>query len=255
MARTLTVFAQGREITFSTSYSDQHATIDLCEYVRTGQLWSNFAKDLAKYANRGYSPKQMAWVHKLVIDCERQAVSKLTKTIFANVIKKAALEEQFIANLAERQKNEHLENMSSQIPNMSSIIPMFDSAAQKLQKPKIIFWVSTDRKIKIERQKDGSLSVIDEDYGFSGYIALSGRFHLSSHSGITPVDVQGMIDIVTDPIYYARKYGLGTGHCCFCNRPLCDEFSIAAGYGPTCAGYRGLPYGKVCLPVKSALKI
>lgn len=277
MARTFTVYAQGKEIAFSSNFSDQSATLEFCELVWNGKLWSNFAISLAKQANRGYSDKQMAWIHKLLVDHHTVSDEMIAKeircvvsNIFGNVLRKAALDEQaekntkkYVANLAanivanviKRQKTEQLTDMLSQIPNMASIIPLFDSAGTKLQKPKVIFLVSTNRKIKIERHTDGSLSVKDEDYGFSGWISTNGQFHLNSHSSITVVDIQGMKDIVKDPIYYARKYGLGTGHCCFCNRPLCDEFSIAAGYGATCAANRNLPYGKVCLPVKSALKI
>lgn len=263
MARTLTVFAQGKEIKFSTSFTDEHATIQLCQFVNNGSLWSNFAKDLAKCAHRGYSPKQLAWVHKLVVDHQNYLegqiafkVRSVVAEIFANVVKRAAREEQaekhYIANLA----TTIVANViNRQIPKMSNIIPLFDIASTKLQKPKVVFWVSTNRKIKIERCGDGSLRVSDDDYGFSGYISKSGRFHLNPHSSITEIDIQGMNDIAADPIFYARKYGLGTGRCCFCNRPLCDEYSIGAGYGATCAAYRKLPYGKVCMPVKSALKL
>lgn len=275
MARTLTVFAQGKELTFASAFSDHEATMELCELVRMGQLWSNFAKDLVKCANRGYSAKQMAWVHKMVVDyhnyLDNQAanyVRSMVANIFANVINNAAREQQaeqntkkYIANLAsnivanviKRQKKEYLQDLLNQIPNMANIIPLFDSAGQKLQKPKVIFWVSTDRKIKIEKIND-ILNVSDIDYGFSGHISRSGNFHLTSHSAITQIDIKGMQDIASDPIYFARKYGLGTGRCCFCNRPLCDEFSIGAGYGATCAANKKLPYGKVCLPVKSALQ-
>lgn len=268
MARTLTVFAQGREISFATSFADEEATQLLLEYVKQGKLWSNFAKDLSKYADRGYSAKQMAWVHKLVVDQNpadiRVIVSNITKNIFANVIKKAAQDEQaekntkkyiqtlaatIISNVIGRQTHD----LINQIPDLSHIVPLFETAGKKLQKPKVIFWVSTNRKIKIEKLEDGSLAVSDPDYGFSGYITSAGKFHLDSHSNISQIDVQGMKDIAADPIYFARKYGLGTGRCCFCNRPLCDEYSIGAGYGATCAAYRGLPYGKVCIPVKSAL--
>lgn len=42
----------------------------------------------------------------------------------------------------------------------------------------------------------------------------------------------------------AAKFGQLYGTCTFCWRELTDERSIAAGYGPTCAENRGLPWGE-----------
>lgn len=38
----------------------------------------------------------------------------------------------------------------------------------------------------------------------------------------------------------AAQFGALTGRCVFCNRKLTDEASIAAGFGPVCAGKNGL---------------
>lgn len=48
--------------------------------------------------------------------------------------------------------------------------------------------------------------------------------------------------IAGDPARYAREYGQLTCSCSFCNLPLTDEGSIAAGYGPVCARHYGLPH-------------
>ena len=45
------------------------------------------------------------------------------------------------------------------------------------------------------------------------------------------------------PAEAAHAYGKATGQCCFCDRPLDDERSIAVGYGGTCAAKYGLPWG------------
>lgn len=42
------------------------------------------------------------------------------------------------------------------------------------------------------------------------------------------------------PAEVAKEYGRLTGKCCFCNSPLTDERSTAAGFGPTCAKHYGL---------------
>lgn len=41
----------------------------------------------------------------------------------------------------------------------------------------------------------------------------------------------------------AKAFGDLYGHCVFCGLELSDDRSITAGYGPTCAEHRGLPWG------------
>jgi hypothetical protein len=41
----------------------------------------------------------------------------------------------------------------------------------------------------------------------------------------------------------ASAFGHVYGQCVFCFRPLTDDRSKAVGYGETCAGHRGLPWG------------
>jgi Family of unknown function (DUF6011) len=40
----------------------------------------------------------------------------------------------------------------------------------------------------------------------------------------------------------AARYGIEIGECGFCRRSLTDEDSRELGYGPVCAGHRGLPH-------------
>jgi hypothetical protein len=54
-------------------------------------------------------------------------------------------------------------------------------------------------------------------------------------------EVEAMLGMLaTDPVDTAAEYGRLTGRCCFCDRPLKDEQSTAAGFGPTCAENYGL---------------
>lgn len=41
---------------------------------------------------------------------------------------------------------------------------------------------------------------------------------------------------------YAIRFGMEIGECGFCRRSLTDEDSRGLGYGPVCAGRRGLPH-------------
>ena len=45
------------------------------------------------------------------------------------------------------------------------------------------------------------------------------------------------------PAEVAGEYGRLNGNCCFCSRRLSDERSTHVGYGETCAGHYGLPWG------------
>jgi len=42
---------------------------------------------------------------------------------------------------------------------------------------------------------------------------------------------------------WASQYGHAHGNCVFCALPLTDDRSVSVGYGETCAGKRGLPWG------------
>jgi hypothetical protein len=48
--------------------------------------------------------------------------------------------------------------------------------------------------------------------------------------------------IAQDPVDAARRYGALTARCSFCAKPLTDEGSVNAGYGPVCARKWGLPH-------------
>ena len=45
-----------------------------------------------------------------------------------------------------------------------------------------------------------------------------------------------------DPVEWATRFGKETGICVFCGLQLTDERSVNVGYGPICAGKRGLPW-------------
>ena len=50
--------------------------------------------------------------------------------------------------------------------------------------------------------------------------------------------------LASNPEKVASEYGKITGSCSFCRRTLTDAVSRQVGYGKTCAGKYGLPYGK-----------
>lgn len=76
---------------------------------------------------------------------------------------------------------------------------------------------------------------------FYGSIDPLGKFHQNPAAG--PEVLQLLSELSADPAGVAKKFGMLTGRCCFCNRPLDDERSTAVGYGPVCADHYGLPWG------------
>jgi len=91
----------------------------------------------------------------------------------------------------------------------------------------------------------GAVNVTDgRPYGqnqWFGRINPDGRFTASRTC--TPVVRQLLLDLAADPAAVAGQHGVATGSCCFCSRELSDKRSRSVGYGQTCAGKFGLPWG------------
>lgn len=75
----------------------------------------------------------------------------------------------------------------------------------------------------------------------------SGRLYAKSWDGYNWAYQPGLVrklvpeDALTPE--QAKEWGDLYGCCIYCSRDLTDERSISAGYGPTCAEKRGLPWG------------
>lgn len=94
-----------------------------------------------------------------------------------------------------------------------------------------------------------SASIRDDDtrYGREWY----GRIDLDGHFAPTRKTSADAVAAITsrlrafaaEPAKIAGEHGRLTGRCCFCNQSLSDERSTAVGYGRTCAGHFGMPWG------------
>lgn len=51
----------------------------------------------------------------------------------------------------------------------------------------------------------------------------------------TEDEASKIAEMVSDPMKTAESYGLRSGNCCLCNRPLTNKESLARGIGPICA--------------------
>jgi hypothetical protein len=96
----------------------------------------------------------------------------------------------------------------------------------------------------------GSITVLDANKGIDGRdwfgrITVDGAFQPSNKlNGRVDTVAKRLQEFACDPAKVAAEHGRLTGSCCFCNKTLKDERSTAVGYGETCAGHYGLPWGK-----------
>jgi Family of unknown function (DUF6011) len=282
--RQMTVFSQGMEHTFSTPYSDDESLNLLRTYVMHGRIRSDFARSLVNYVENGrnHSQKQTCWVHKLAVDYENSVASKIQEyeakivkdvvaRAIANVIASAKRENvindvndknvvksivaEAISNIIAKEKKEDHERQQallSDIPSFATLFGMMKNAALKLKQPKIVFNIFNIRLQFNWNNWNETISVECREMAFYATICTD-KIVLKFGSLVTEDIVSMLKNIANDPILFVQKYGLGTGKCCFCNRQLCDDRSIAVGYGMTCAQHYCMPWGSKRLKVVDVL--
>ena len=274
------VYVKGELVEFNSSYSHDVCIERLRSYVDTNKLTNSFARSLVSQVRNGktLSNDQMTWAHKLLHDHEAieeaNARRKAEAAAQAQVAQDEARRQAQVAqdearaaardgvyvkemvanmfkNIVVTSENERKQELVKTIPSFEVLVGMLNKAALKLQKPKIVFKVGFV-DLQFDRRSETQVSV--SSFGSFNGMIINDVFVLGYGANITPEIVTVMTDIASDPIAFAKKYGMGTGHCCFCTRPLCEEHSIAAGYGPSCARNYGMPWGgKLKLPVKRVL--
>lgn len=144
---------------------------------------------------------------------------------------------------------------SISIDNGKNLLGLFEKAGTKLKFPSISFSLNTSdgimpvvvRRSGTKSQYTGQLNLTDGGpFGMSHYygrVDLEGEYWPSKNP-VVQQHLQTMIcflrDFAVDPHATAFEHGHKSGHCCFCNRKLTEEKSLAAGYGPVCAKNWGL---------------
>lgn len=139
---------------------------------------------------------------------------------------------------------------ASTVGDFQKVFDLMSKAGETLRMPKIrlmladkspiVLGVATDKS-----QYPGTINVTDGG-GFGnkwygrvdkgGNLTVSPKIHED-----TRVELRGLLTKLSEaPAKVAAEYGRLTGRCCFCGRPLEDEQSTAAGFGPTCAKNFGL---------------
>ena len=133
--------------------------------------------------------------------------------------------------------------------NAGSIYRMFESTADRLRYPRVRVSVG-EQPLALSRAGDrakypGSINVTDgERYGENIWYGRIKDSQWEPSRNCEPWVTEWLIKFAADPVTVAADYGKLTGFCCFCNRPLTDDRSIAVGYGPVCATSWELPWGE-----------
>ena len=82
----------------------------------------------------------------------------------------------------------------------------------------------------------------DEEY--IGCILPDGKFLPNRDRRVTAADTAFLAALSTDPVAFFHKCSKDMDRCCYCGKALEDARSKEVGYGMTCAGNWGLPWGK-----------
>lgn len=136
---------------------------------------------------------------------------------------------------------------------IDGIVELIERAREHLKYPKIRLRLDDGTPVVVGRAGDrarfpGTLNVTDGGrYGESrwfGRVHQDGQFKSGREARGIEADIARLLArFAADPAGTAAEYGRLTGNCCFCGRRLEDERSTAVGYGKTCAGHYGLPWG------------
>lgn len=198
------VTARGELISFESRLSDDQA-MDLLQWCS-----GSFARSLWNQShNRGLSPAQLAWAHKLACDLlesESPADSDDKEPQFAGL---------FAPFLTARAKGARRLTMR------------FSDAILKLNKTGDSIWVLS------------ATEKVEGDYGLQP--KYLGKVTPSRLDSRIPDSVkETLVAAAADPLTAAIRYGKETGFCSCCGRELTNKESIRLGIGPICREKFGL---------------
>lgn len=204
-----------------TPYDDVTAMTKLRALVKTGELNSGFARDLA--VKTRMSDDQMTWVHALVLDHEAE---------------------------------ESVSRALADGPDLKRIVDLMEIAGASLKWPKIRLVVGDgDSQVRLKLSRCGSRArhpgavriVGVPGDALLGFILPDGMLRptgpMLRDADAMRIVQDALRSFGDDPAAYGRSHGLRFGWCCFCGRELTTAESTSVGYGPICAGHYGLPWG------------
>ena len=121
---------------------------------------------------------------------------------------------------------------------------LFTRAREHLKRPRIDVTVS-EIALTLSLAKEGGRNpgfvYVKSAGAYMGKVSPTGEY--TPGRDATPAVTAAVSTFSANPAAAAKAHGDLTGNCCFCRLPLTDARSTAVGYGRTCAGNYGLPWG------------
>ena len=135
-------------------------------------------------------------------------------------------------------------------PGIASVFAWFATAGSNLRYPKVVFHLEDGKALVLKVTKGGrhpgAITLADDgqypNNEFYGWVKPDGTWIQSRNTDRNETIEAFLTGMSADPVGYVKAYGHKSGNCCFCTRPLTQEKSTAAGYGPVCAKKWGLPW-------------
>lgn len=141
-----------------------------------------------------------------------------------------------------------------EIGSFAPIAALFKKAAEKIQYPKIRLQLPDEEEILLypagSRAKvPGSITVVSvsrrrddgERVWYGRILPDTGAYEVGAKSDAV---IKLLKSFAANPAKVASDYGRMSGSCCFCQREITTDESLAVGYGPICAERYGLPWGR-----------
>lgn len=218
--RTITVLARGRQKSVESPYSDQEAVDRLAQRIVDGRESSSFANDLIRQGrSQLLSPKQVAWIHVLLVEGEAREATK--------------------------------DQPAPRFPGIAGLLATAREHGAKC--PKLTYPAGTATSTgRIKLSTSGAQSsnpgrVHVTDGGAFGSNEYYGRLledgTLVSRQPIPEAVLALLQAIDAAPQAFSQLAGWLHGTCCYCGADLSTAESRGAGYGPICARKYGLPWG------------
>jgi len=201
--QTLTVTARGESVTFESRLSDDAAQ-DLLQYCA-----GRFAQSLSQQSyERGLSPAQLAWAHKLSTDL-----------LQAESAEDANSEPQFnrLFSVFQAAKSRGLKRLTLRLSGVN-VKPNRDLTT---------LWVTSQTET--------------EEGNYGPQPKYLGKITPNRLDSRLADDIKAvLLEAASDPLTAAVRYGKETGSCSCCGRDLTNAQSIELGIGPICREKFGL---------------
>lgn len=137
------------------------------------------------------------------------------------------------------------------------IVALMAHAGKHVENPAIYWNLPEARVVARYVAKSGRVFIVDRDRTYFNerfqkekavpYCYLDQEGRVSTYSGFAKVQEALLTKLgafEADPHKAGAVEGHVTGNCCFCTLKLTHPESVKHGYGPKCAKYYGLPWGK-----------